>query len=319
MDNGHGGGKPPTLEELYDIVMDSCASPNTRRAYASHLQLFLEWINTHEELSKPTVLRYLRWMEEKGKSVANRNVALAAIRKLVHEASDAGVISGSAASSIDHIKQGKRRGAPTGRWLPLKQAQALLLGHNLETLKGKRDRVIFALLLECGLRREEAAALQVEQIQQHERRWVIADLEGKGGRTRTVPVPKRAYAMIREWLDETGITSGYVLRPINKSDKIETTYAPSMTAAAVYKRVIAYTEDVLGKEYRPHDLRRSFAKIMRKHGAELDQIQQTLGHSTTRTTQIYLGEYQDLENAPCDVIDIQTHDEQNEATKGQRR
>ncbi len=39
------------------------------------------------------------------------------------------------------------------------------------------------VLLGCGLRRAELTALRVEDIQQREERWVIADLVGKGGHT----------------------------------------------------------------------------------------------------------------------------------------
>ena len=60
---------------------------------------------------------------------------------------------------------------------------------NRATLKGKRDAAILALLVGCALRRAKLAALRIEDIQQREGRWVIADLRGKGGRIRTVAAP----------------------------------------------------------------------------------------------------------------------------------
>jgi integrase len=57
------------------------------------------------------------------------------------------------------------------------------------SLRGKRDYATLAILLGCGLRRAELAALRVEDIQQREEHWVIADLVGKGGHIRTIPVP----------------------------------------------------------------------------------------------------------------------------------
>lgn len=54
----------------------------------------------------------------------------------------------------------------------------------------------------------------------------------------------------------------------------------------------------------PHDLRRTYAKLARKAGAELEQIQLTLGHASIETTQRYLGTDLDLENAPSDAIAI---------------
>ena len=50
-------------------------------------------------------------------------------------------------------------------------------------------RALLALLIGCGLRRSELAALTLEHIQPRDGRWVIVDLVGKGSRVRTVPVP----------------------------------------------------------------------------------------------------------------------------------
>jgi integrase len=52
----------------------------------------------------------------------------------------------------------------------------------------------------------------------------------------------------------------------------------------------------------PHDLRRSFAKMCRAAGGELEQIQLLLGHASVQTTERYLGTKQDLVHAPNDSI-----------------
>jgi integrase len=46
-----------------------------------------------------------------------------------------------------------------------------------------------AMLISCGLRRADLLGLGLESIQQREAHWVIADLIGKGGHVRTVPIP----------------------------------------------------------------------------------------------------------------------------------
>ena len=48
---------------------------------------------------------------------------------------------------------------------------------------------LLALLLACGLRRHEAVALTLDELQQREEHWAIVDLVGKEGHVRTVPVP----------------------------------------------------------------------------------------------------------------------------------
>jgi integrase len=56
-----------------------------------------------------------------------------------------------------------------------------------------------ALLLGCGLRRQELAHLKVEEIVEREGRAVIVDLIGKGGRRRTVAVPFWVKESVAAW------------------------------------------------------------------------------------------------------------------------
>lgn len=88
-------------------------------------------------------------------------------------------------SEVPNIRQ---QGTRLGNWLTREQAKELLAVPDRSTLKGKRDYVILALLVGCALRRLELATLDVETIQLREGRWVLADLEGKGRRIRTVAV-----------------------------------------------------------------------------------------------------------------------------------
>ncbi|MFY9938312.1 MAG: site-specific integrase [Silvibacterium sp.] len=91
---------------------------------------------------------------------------------------------------------------------------------NETSIRGKRDYATLAILLGRGLRRGELTALRVEDIQQREEHWVIADLVGKGGHIRTIPVPDWVKAGIDAWTGASGITIGTLLRSINKAGKI---------------------------------------------------------------------------------------------------
>ena len=57
------------------------------------------------------------------------------------------------------VKGVASKGVRLGNWIFAKQAQALLNAPDATTTKGLRDRAILALLLGCGLRRSEVAAL----------------------------------------------------------------------------------------------------------------------------------------------------------------
>jgi integrase len=172
------------------------------------------------------------------------------------------------------------------------------------TLKGKRDRLILALLVGCGLRRAEAVKLTVEDVQQRDGRWVLVDLRGKHGRIRTVPVPAWVQQALEIWTAAAGITSGRVLRSVSQTDTLG---GSSLSTQAVFAVVREYGTRV-GLELRPHDLRRTCAKLCRSAGGDLEQIQLLLGHASIQTTERYLGTRQNLADAPNDRLGLTWHE-----------
>lgn len=64
---------------------------------------------------------------------------------------------------------------------------------------GLRDRAIIAVLLGCGLRRSEVAALTFKHVQQRDGRWCVEDLVGEHGRVRMVPMATWVKVAIDAW------------------------------------------------------------------------------------------------------------------------
>ena len=65
-----------------------------------------------------------------------------------------------------------------------------------------------------------------------------------------------------------------------------------------------YLDVSYGLPIAQHELRRAFAKLAHKGGSGLDQIQLSLGHTSIKTTEKYLGVEQDLYDAPCDRLGL---------------
>jgi integrase len=107
-----------------------------------------------------------------------------------------------------------------GNWLSLDQAQRLLDAPDSSTRKGLRDRAIFAVLLGCGLRRSEVAALTMRHIQQREGRWCIIDLVGKHGRIRTVPMPAWVKSAVDTWTQIADVIGGFIFRRVSALDTV---------------------------------------------------------------------------------------------------
>jgi hypothetical protein len=139
-------------------------------------------------------------------------------------------------------------------------------------------------------------ALTVAHIQQRDGRWVIVDLRGKHGRLRSIAVPAWVKQAIDRWSAAAGITEGRILRSLNRHGQIT---GDSLSPQAVFAAAVFYG-DQLGLRLRPHDLRRTCAKLCRAGGGDLEQIQLLLGHASIQTTERYLGTRQNLADAPND-------------------
>jgi integrase len=189
------------------------------------------------------------------------------------------------AASIAKVRGAPQHGVRIGNWLNRQQAERLMDAPDLSTITGQRDRAVLAVLIGCGLRRSEAAALTFEHIQQRVSRWVIVDLVGKHGRIRSVPMPAWAKIGIDRWSVTSGVYSGRVFRPINRGRKVA---KESLTAKSIWSILRKYTADLGWPKLAPHDLRRTFAKLAYQGGAKLEQIQMSLGHASIQTTERYL-------------------------------
>jgi integrase len=199
------------------------------------------------------------------------------------------------------VKSAKSQGIRVGNWLSLRQAQALLSAPDTTTTKGLRDRAIIAVLLGCGLRRSEVAALTFAHVQQRDGRWCIVDLVGKHGRVRTAPMPNWVKVAIDSWTAAGSLADGRVFRPVNRADRAQ---GEVLSEKVVWQLMKPYAESAGVPGIAPHDLRRTCAKLCRAGGGELEQIQLLLGHASVQTTERYLGTRQDLVHAPNDAIKL---------------
>jgi site-specific recombinase XerD len=290
------------LQPIIDLVCNAVTSAHTRRAYSRALSDFMAWhSNTGQTgFTKATVQAHVTALRGQGVSASSVNQRLTAIRKLANELADNGVIDHSAAQAIARAEGVRAEGKRLGNWLTQAQAQQLLELPNVATLKGLRDRAILAVLLGCGLRREECAGLTVAHIQQREGRWVIVDLVGKRSKTRSVPMPSWAKYAVDSYLLAAGVADGVLFRSVRRGDHITD---QGMTAQGIFDVVKIYAQEI-GVDVRPHDLRRTFAKLAHKGNSPIEQIQLSLGHSSVQTTERYIGVQQDLSSAPCGALGL---------------
>ena len=275
-----------------------------QRTYDHAIREFVAWYCSEPRLAfnRTVVLRYRIHLEQRGYAPTTINLRLAAVRRIAYEAADVGLLSPELAAGIRRVKGVRRIGVRLGNWLTPEQGWRLLAFTTASSPPELRDQAMVAMLIGCGLRRAELLALQLESLQQREEHWVIADLVGKGGHVRTVPVPMWVKHHVDAWTAAAGITRGPVFRAINKAGRV---WGEGMSPKVLWDVVRAAAARAGIDKLAPHDLRRTCARLCHLAGGELDQIQFLLGHVSIQTTERYLGCKQKLRVAVNDRLGIE--------------
>jgi site-specific recombinase XerD len=296
--------KLPDLDFSRSAVLNSLPSLNSRRSYEHAIRDFIEWYCSEPRLAfnKTVVTRYRIALEQCRYAPSTINLRLAAVRRLAYEASDCGLLSPDLAAGIRRVKGAKRLGVRVRNWLTADQGKKLLAVHSGKHLRDLRNHAVLAMLLGCGLRRAELAAVKVEDFELREDHWILADLIGKGRHMRTIPVPIWVKSAVDEWIDAAKLKNGTLFRAIGKTGKV---HGCGFTAKVIWSivREAAITCGI--GVIAPHDLRRTCARLCHQAGGELEQIQFLLGHVSIQTTERYLGCKQRLQNAVNDQIGLE--------------
>ena len=301
-EQGQDGQAPGTSlvdarQRLRQMVLDTLPSPNSRRNYAKALDDLFAF-SAGQPLNRELLMEYRASIESL--SASTINVRLSAVRKMVIEARRAGLLGAEEAANLTEVPNIRQKGTRMGNWLTKEQTRELLAVPDRQALKGKRDYVILALLVGCALRRQELASLDVQTIQLREGRYVLADLEGKGRRIRTVAVPVWVKHGINAWQAAAEIEDGPLLRSIAKGGKV----GKSLSDWAIWSVVEQSAKQIGIERFGAHDLRRTCAKLCRKGGGDLEQIKFLLGHSSIQTTERYLGSEQEIAVAVNDGLGL---------------
>ena len=299
-------------------------SQHSQRAYSTAIGLFMEYLGqalggpplasvSLEGRARPwafmgqaNILRlvepghlagYRAWRDSAGDSPNTASQRYAAVKTFLAVCYRDGILTDRQASRLGirpYVQRQKRDRQPTGRRLTKQEARDLLAACS-DTTKGKRDRAIMAAALYAGLRVDELASLDLENIVQDNGRFWL-QFSGKGEKTRKVKVHDMLFQALTDWLAASGRTMGQgagpLYWPVNKGDNT----APGRLAPSAINRLVAEYGAAAGlaelhgqNRLGPHDLRRTFARNAYDNGAPLPAIQAALGHADLQTTMRYIG------------------------------
>ncbi len=289
-----GGGDGERLKAVWEAAVALLdedlrrrdAAERTRRAYGVDLRQFAQWAVAAGlapgDVGPREVRRYVARLSDGGAAPASTARKLAAVRGLFSSQREHGLIAGSPADLVATPRQPSR----LPRVLRAREVGALLESIPASTSLQLRDRAMFELAYACGLRVEEIVTLRTTDVDYDGEQLRV---EGKGRKTRYVPVGEVALRALRDYLElKWGRTALALAAGASQERLFLSKSGRGLSTSDVRRRLRVWTTRAgVGGGASPHALRHSFATHLLDGGADLRTIQELLGHASVSTTQVY--------------------------------
>jgi site-specific recombinase XerD len=258
------------------------AADRTRRAYGTDAAELAAWATANrlnpENVDYKALRRWAARLSQRGAAPRTMARKLASTRSLFRSLVEHGQMAANPADLLPAPK------LPHSLPKTLKPADISRLLEKIPaaTPLEQRDRALFEIAYSSGLRAEELVDLNTESIDFDAEQVRI---EGKGSKTRFVPVGEPALRSIAAYL-ERGRPALQSAEPdpalfLSKSGK-------RLSTSDVRRRLRVWARHAATQTgVHPHALRHSFATHLLEGGADLRAIQEMLGHASISTTQVY--------------------------------
>lgn len=303
----------PVLRDqaTYIIEMGDLA-PASQRAYKAVILEYIDWVrdNRHsmkeikDLFSASNLTGFLAHQRNKGNGKQRINVCRSAVIYFAKSLYLDGKIDGSVVANLRESRRPRAEsGQRPGNWLTEAQVQQLLSScwSGEERAQASRDTAIIALLVLCGLRRQEVVKVTWADITSYSG-YPILRVHGKGEKLRLVKIPALVVQLLNGWAEYCPDTQEKtpVFVSINKAGKVTGRRAlhPEAIPQIVRKAIKASGLDSI--HVTPHDLRRTFARGAYESGISFELIRQALGHASVTTTERYVAAAQEIKNAATD-------------------
>ena len=265
---------------LTDVIIDyrrhlkrRNLSDHTVKNYLNRLKHFVLWLDVPiEKAGRRQVLAYIDYLLDRRLAPQTINAHLNSIRRFYDY-----LRFEEQVNIANPVKTGYALRLPKPLPKYLKESEVTKL---LTTIKSKRDRAMFLLMLRCGLRVEEVAQLTRSTVDLDHRTLMV--INGKGGKDRMVYISDDAAQALSAYLK---IRSGSRYKQIFLVEK-GTYKGKPISIRGIQKRMEYYATKT-GLKVSCHQLRHTMATQMLNAEADLVTIQDLLGHSSITTTQRY--------------------------------
>lgn len=288
---GGSGDDPARLISPVDAYLERLGSPESKRTAQKALKALAAIITGSREHAERIPWEQLRsWhtqairaqlQERYAPSTAN--LYLSVLRGVLEAAWELGGMTSEEYRRAVHVKAVPGNRLPAGRALSTGEIRALFEACAADdSAAGARDAALLAVLYAAGLRRSEAAALQLEDYDPESGGLAIHTT--KGNKERRVYLTDGSRDALADWVTVRGAEPGALFCPVNKGGAIQ---PRGMTAQGIYNALLKRAGEAHVASFSPHDLRRTMIGDLLEAGADLATVSRLAGHASVEVTSRY--------------------------------
>jgi integrase/recombinase XerD len=270
---------------LQYITEEKGYSANTLAAYRNDLTQFSSFLGGRvdgwDQVNRQIIIDYVMAMkadQEYASSTVARKVA--AIKSFFHYLVDKGELGDDPTATLDSPKVRKR----LPKAISAEDLEQLLEEPAREqTPKALRDRALLEVLYATGLRVTELVSLDVDDVNLASATLRIVRPKDKS--ERIVPIHERAIEPLQDYLERGRMQ---LLRDPKETALFLNHRGRRLTRQGLWLIVKHYVREVgITEDITPHTLRHTFAAHLVEKKADLEYVQELLGHANISTTQVY--------------------------------
>ncbi len=258
------------------------ASANTISSYMRDVRQFADWLSSSAmveviEASQLNIGQYLHHLESCGKSAATVSRSLASLKNFYAYLVSSGFLEKTPVTDV-HVDRGEKKLPQilTGREIELLLSQPVCID-----AKGYRDKAMLEVMYATGIRVSELIDLDVDDVNLDQA--IIKCSNAK--KTRIIPLYPAALRSLSIYLRE--VRDSMLSDPDEQALFVNIS-GVRMSRQGFWKILKHYQEAAnIEKEITPHTLRHSFAVHLLENGADLDSLQELMGHCDISSTQVY--------------------------------
>ena len=272
------------------MTVERGISPNTITAYRNDLLQLVEYLeardpryrngNGWESVDDRIISAYVLHLHDQSYSDTTRARKMASTRSLFNFLLQEGIVEDDPTANLSTPRVG--RSLPEA--LTIEEVERLLTAVAVPAAapEAKRDQAMLELLYASGMRVSELVSLELDDVGLEQG---TVRCFGKGSKERLIPIHPMAVAVVRDYLQDArpSLANGKSGRAVFLNRRGE-----RLTRQGFWLILKQHTKAAgLNGKITPHTLRHSFATHLLRGGAPLRHVQELLGHSSIKTTQVY--------------------------------